>query len=121
MAPQVNGNYPDGDVPPALVEAPAPVHPTAARRLVPVIVNSPTSHFSDEYITSKYEYRGASVVSNLDRIEVTPTVQNFEFRTDRKVSKTGCVKIVSLPIVGFASRLTMLSGSLQSYDGWFGW
>jgi myo-inositol-1-phosphate synthase len=92
MAPQVNGNYPDGDVPPVPEVTPAPVHPTAARRLVPVVVNSPTSHFSDECITSKYEYCGASVVSSLGRIEVTPTVQNFEFRTDRKVSKTGCVE-----------------------------
>lgn len=91
MAPQVNGNYPDAYVPPVPAVTPAPVHPTAARRAVPVVVNSPTSLFSDEFITSKYEYRGASVVSNPDRIEVTPTVQNFEFRTARKVSKTGCV------------------------------
>jgi len=93
MAPQVNGNHPDGYVPLVPAVTSAPVHPTAARRSVPVVVNSPTSQFNEDYITSKYEYRGANVVSSLDRIEVTPTVQNFEFRTGRKVSKTGCVNV----------------------------
>lgn len=89
MAPHATGNY--NGVAPVPAVTPAPVHPTAARRTVPVVVNSPTSQFSDEFITSQYEYRGANVVSGLDRIEVTPTVQKFEFRTERKVSKTGCV------------------------------
>lgn len=89
MAPHATGTY----VPPVTAATPAPVHPTAARRSAPVVVNSPTSQFSDEFITSKYEYRGATVVSSVDRIEVTPTVQNFEFRTDRKVSKTGLMMV----------------------------
>jgi myo-inositol-1-phosphate synthase len=66
-----------------------PVHPTAARRNVPIVVNSPTSRFTDEHITSTYEYRGAHVVHCPDSIQVTPNVQSFEFRTERKVSKTG--------------------------------
>lgn len=92
MAPHATGNY-NGAVAPVPAVTPAPVHPTAARRTVPVVVNSPTSQFSDEFITSQYEYRGANVVSGLDRIEVTPTVQKFEFRTERKVSKTGLLMV----------------------------
>lgn len=87
MAPHATGNFSNGNGNGA--HATAPVHPTAARRSVPVVVNSPTSQFTEEHITSKFEYRGAHVVASADKIEVTPTVQSYEFKTERKVQKTG--------------------------------
>ena len=91
MAPHTTTPYTNGDINGAPVDSDnaAPVHPTAARRSVPVIINSPTSQFTDEYITSKFEYHGADVVATENSIQVTPTVSNFEFRTERKVQKTG--------------------------------
>ncbi len=102
MAPHSTTPYINGDVngvtngyhlpvDPAPVDSydTAPVHPTATRRSIPVIINSPTSQFTDEHITSKFEYRGADVVATENSIQVTPTVSNFEFRTERNVQKTG--------------------------------
>ena len=88
MAPHATGLYPNGHADTAAIGT-TPVHPTAARRGIPVIVNSPTSQFTDTDITSKFEYRGAHVVVDADKIQVTPTVQNFEFKTTRNVQKTG--------------------------------
>jgi myo-inositol-1-phosphate synthase len=68
---------------------PAPIHPTAARRTDPVIVESEVTSYSDSHITAKYEYKGAHVVKEQGRISVKPTLSQFEFQTVRKVQKTG--------------------------------
>lgn len=69
------------------------VHPTAARRPVDTVtVQGENTVYTDEYITSKYSNRGAGVVvQEGGRYVITPTVTPFEFRTQRKVSKTGYV------------------------------
>lgn len=90
----INGSpaFPNGDgynTPASVDFGEAPVHPTAARRAVPVIVQSDTTSYTDSHITSKYEYRSAHVVHQGDRVEVVPTTQRFEFKTERKVQKTG--------------------------------
>lgn len=69
----------------------APIHPTATRRNVPIIVHSLNTAYSNEHITAKFEYRGAQVVEQGGTIQVTPTVEKFEFRTVRKVQKTGYI------------------------------
>ena len=71
---------------------PAPIHPTAVRRPYSIVVDSDKTIYSDNFITAKYENRGADVVTSADgQVTVVPTVQSYEFRTARKVQKTGCV------------------------------
>lgn len=69
------------------------VHPTAARRDVPIVVQSNTTSYTDSHITAQYEYRGAHVVQEAGHIQVVPTSQTFEFKTERKVQKTGLMMI----------------------------
>jgi myo-inositol-1-phosphate synthase len=91
--------FPNGDgynTPASVDYAEIPIHPTAARRAAPVIVRSDTASYTDSHITSKYEYRSAHVVQQADRIEVVPTTQRFEFKTERKVQKTGSVNVLPL-------------------------
>ena len=71
---------------------PAPVHPTAERRPYNIVVNSDKTSYSEEFITSKYDNRGADVVTSSDgKINIVPTLQSYEFRTALKVPKTGYV------------------------------
>ena len=84
MAPQDSGYTTPGEVDP-------PVHPTAARRPHTLVVQSENASYSDEFITSKYHNRGADVHVVNGQYVVNPTVQSFEFQTQRKVSKTGYV------------------------------
>jgi myo-inositol-1-phosphate synthase len=88
MAPHATGPYTNGSSTLNGAVA-APIHPTAARCTTPVIVASNTTAYSDDHITAKFEYRGAHVVETNGAIQVTPTVENYEFRTERKVQKTG--------------------------------
>ena len=69
------------------------VHPTAACRPVDAVtVQGENTVYTDEYITSKFNNRGADVVvQEGGRYVITPTVTPFEFRTQRKVSRTGYV------------------------------
>ncbi|KAF8529858.1 Myo-inositol-1-phosphate synthase [Gautieria morchelliformis] len=74
--------------------AAAPIHPTAARRPYSIVVNSDKTTYSEQFITSKYENRGANVVTTADgEVTVVPTVQSYEFRTGRKVQKTGLMMV----------------------------
>lgn len=66
-----------------------PIHPTAVRRTEPVIVESGATSYTEEHITAKYEYKGAHVVKEHGRISVKPVGSQYEFRTARKVQKTG--------------------------------
>jgi myo-inositol-1-phosphate synthase len=69
------------------------VHPTAACRPVDAVtVQGENTVYTDEYITSKFYNRAADVVvQEGGRYVITPTVTPFEFRTQRKVSRTGYV------------------------------
>ncbi|THH13735.1 hypothetical protein EW146_g6519 [Bondarzewia mesenterica] len=49
--------------------------------------------YTDEFITSKFENRGADVVQKDGRYVVQPTVKPYEFRTQRKVPKTGLMLV----------------------------
>ncbi|KAG8878386.1 Myo-inositol-1-phosphate synthase [Tulasnella sp. 331] len=70
------------------------IHPTAVKRASPIVVHSPNTTYSEDYITSKFDYRGADVIQGADgQLNITPTVQPFEIRTERKVQKTGIMMI----------------------------
>ncbi|KAI0263818.1 inositol-3-phosphate synthase [Gloeopeniophorella convolvens] len=71
------------------------VHPTAARRPQDAItVQGENTVYTDEYITSKFNNRGADVVVQEGaRYVIKPTVTPFEFRTKRKVPKTGLMLV----------------------------
>ncbi|KAJ8517002.1 hypothetical protein ONZ45_g5769 [Pleurotus djamor] len=81
------------NTPESELEGILPVHPTATRRPYSLVVQSETTQYSDEYITSTFNNRGASVELTGGQIVVTPTVQPFEFQTKRTVSKTGLMMI----------------------------
>ncbi|KAB5589147.1 Myo-inositol-1-phosphate synthase [Ceratobasidium theobromae] len=70
-----------------------PIHPTAVRRTEPVIVESGATSYTEEHITAKYEYKGAHVVKEHGRISVKPVGSQYEFRTARKVQKTGLMMV----------------------------
>ena len=68
----------------------APIHPTAARKPHAISVDSERTVYTPEHITAKFDYRAADVVRSSDgQIKVIPTVKPYEFRTARKVQKTG--------------------------------
>ncbi|KAF8504692.1 inositol-3-phosphate synthase [Russula emetica] len=71
------------------------VHPTAARRPVDAVtVQGENTVYTDEYITSKFYNRGADVIAQEgSRYVITPSVTPFEFRTQRKVSRTGLMLV----------------------------
>lgn len=104
MAPQAlyNSNIPNGhdasnkssglNTPTSELESVLPIHPTAARRPYPILVHSENTNYTDDHITAKFHDRGASVETAPDgSFKVTPTVKAYEFRTERKVPKTGYV------------------------------
>lgn len=70
------------------------VDPTAAvRPAEPIKVHSDKVTYTDEHITSKYEYTTTSVKLNDGRYEVTPNTSTYEFRTERKVPKLGVMLV----------------------------
>lgn len=77
------------NTPESELESLVPVHPTAARRPYPIVVQSENTSYSDQYITSKFVNRGAEVITTDGQFLVKPTSKPFEFQTARKVSKTG--------------------------------
>ncbi|KAI0046456.1 Myo-inositol-1-phosphate synthase [Auriscalpium vulgare] len=81
----------------SVVDAPffSPVHPTSARRPTDAItVESVNTTYSEEYITAQFQNRGADVVvQEGDRFLIKPTIKPFEFRTKRKVPKTGLMMV----------------------------
>lgn len=94
MAP--NPNNSGYTTPESQLEGFVAVHPTAARRPHTLVVQSENTAYSDEFITAKYQNRGAEVTLNNGQFVVNPTVESFEFQTKRAVSKTGCVSLSSL-------------------------
>lgn len=77
------------NTPESELESLVPVHPTAAHRPYPIVVQSENTSYSDEFITSKFTNRGADVAVNNGQYLVTPTSTTYEFQTVRKVAKTG--------------------------------
>lgn len=67
------------------------IHPTAARTEFPIQVESDKTTYTDEYIASTFDYRGQNVINDGNKYIVTPTLKTFEFRTARKVPRTGYV------------------------------
>ncbi|KAH9067663.1 inositol-3-phosphate synthase [Lactarius vividus] len=97
MAPNTSPSSGNASPTPSFLDAPlaSVVHPTASRRPADAItVQSDNTVYSDEYITSKFHNRGADVVvQEGGRYVVKPTVTPFEFRTQRKVPKTGLMLV----------------------------
>ena len=80
-----------------------PVHPTAARRPYPLVVNSENTNYTEEHITSTFVNRGADVTTDASgQVVVTPTAKSYQFRTERKVQKTGYVVLSC--VITFISR-----------------
>jgi myo-inositol-1-phosphate synthase len=65
------------------------VHPTALRTETPIVVESDKTRYTDEYITSTFDYHGQTVTNEDGVLKVRPTKKTFEFRTARKVPKMG--------------------------------
>lgn len=88
-----NSNISSGrNTPDSQLESIIPIHPTAARRPYLIEVASENTSYSGEFITSKYKDRGATVQTLPDgQLRVTPTVNSYEFQTQKKVPKTGYV------------------------------
>ncbi|TFK17774.1 inositol-3-phosphate synthase [Coprinopsis marcescibilis] len=57
------------------------------------VVPSENTSFTDEHITAKFVDRGATEVVDNGKYIVTPTIEEYEFQTERKVSKTGLMMI----------------------------
>jgi len=65
------------------------IHPTAARADYPILVESDKTIYTNEHITSTFDYRGQSVTNHGNKYTVKPTSKTFEFRTARNVPRTG--------------------------------
>lgn len=89
MAPFPTANSSGLNTPESELESVLPIHPTAARRPYPIVVQSEQTAYSDEHITSKFTNRGADVTVTDGQYLVTPTTTQYELQTVRKVSKTG--------------------------------
>lgn len=85
---------------PALASSPAPasaaipiVDPTSARRPVePIHVQAPNVTYTRDHITSTYVHNKTEVTKGEDgSYRVRPTEHVYEFKTERKVPKTGYV------------------------------
>ncbi|TDL22926.1 Myo-inositol-1-phosphate synthase [Rickenella mellea] len=82
------------NTPESELESILPIHPTAARRPYPIVVQSENTTYTDDYITAKYVNRGADVVTAVDgQLKITPSEKLYEFRTNRKVPKTGIMMV----------------------------
>lgn len=88
-----NGNTSGYNTPESQLESFVPVHPTSARREHAIAVQSENTSFTDEHITAKFVNRGTDVTVTNGQYLVTPTTQEYEFQTARKVSKTGLMMI----------------------------
>ncbi|KAH8918848.1 inositol-3-phosphate synthase [Atractiella rhizophila] len=79
-----------------------PVDPTAARRVPePISITSPNTTYDGDFIFSKYVHHSAEVNViedessgvKVNRYEVRPTESVWEFKTERKVPKTGLMMV----------------------------
>jgi len=93
MAPYPTTNSSGLNTPESELESVLPVHPTAARRPYPIVVQSEQTSYSDEHITSTFTNRGAAVAVTDGQYIVTPTTKQYQLQTARKVSKTGLLMV----------------------------
>ncbi|KAG0151429.1 hypothetical protein CROQUDRAFT_667978 [Cronartium quercuum f. sp. fusiforme G11] len=93
-----NGTYTNGNGVQAQdgVTAAIPIiDPTAMRRPVDAVhVESQQTEYSDTHIYSTYEHQNASVKRTVDgKYHVIPIKETIEFKTERKVPKTGLMLV----------------------------
>lgn len=70
------------------------VDPTAARRPTDLItVESPSVKYDATHIKASYVRHGSSVEQANGRYTVRPTELKYEFKTERKVAKTGLMLV----------------------------
>ncbi|KAI0002237.1 Myo-inositol-1-phosphate synthase [Russula compacta] len=97
MAPNTTPSSGNASPSASVLDAPlvSAVHPTAARRPADAItVQGENTVYTDEYITSKFYSRAADVVvQEGGQYVIKPTVTPFEFRTQRRVPKTGLMLV----------------------------
>ncbi|KAH9927747.1 Myo-inositol-1-phosphate synthase [Fomitopsis serialis] len=93
MAPYPTTNSSGLNTPESELESVLPVHPTAARRPYPIVVQSEQTSYSDEHITSTFTNRSAAVAVTDGQYVVTPTTKQYQLQTARKVSKTGLLMV----------------------------
>lgn len=79
------------NTPESQLESVLPIHPTAARRGNPIVVQSDLTSYTNDHIVSKFTNRNADVAVVEGQYIVTPTTKEYEFQTARKVAKTGYV------------------------------
>ena len=78
------------NTPESELESVLPVHPSAERRSYLIEVASQNTSYTDDAIVAKFHDRGASVETLPNgQMKVTPTVTPYEFKTQKRVPKTG--------------------------------
>lgn len=65
--------------------------PTTAKK--PFIVKSPNVTYTPELIKSRYTYRTTTVQNDDGELTAVPHEANYEFKTNRKVNKTGMMLV----------------------------
>ncbi|KAI0657774.1 Myo-inositol-1-phosphate synthase [Cubamyces menziesii] len=88
-----NANGTGANTPASQLESVLPIHPTAARRGNPIVVQSDLTSYTNDHIISKFTNRGADVAVVEGQYIVTPTTKQYEFQTERKVAKTGLMMV----------------------------
>ncbi|KAF9262546.1 Myo-inositol-1-phosphate synthase [Marasmius fiardii PR-910] len=93
MAPNMTNGSSGYNTPESQLESLLSVHPTAVRRPYNIVVQSENTSYSDEYITAKFQNRGANVTITDGQFIINPTTDSYEFQTKRNVAKTGLMMI----------------------------
>jgi myo-inositol-1-phosphate synthase len=66
------------------------VDPTSVKRPSDSVkVNAPNVKYTADHIEAKYDYHSTKVQVVDGKYEVTPETKTYEFKTERKVPKTG--------------------------------
>lgn len=69
------------------------IDPTADKRPYTLKVDNGNTFYTDDHIFAKYEHKTSTVDVSADGYVVRPAAETFEFRTDRKVAKTGLMLV----------------------------
>jgi len=77
------------------------------------IVESDNVEYSDEYITSNFVYQKSATRIEDGKVFVKPVSKNFNFRTERKVPRLGCM-LVGL---GGNNGSTVVAGTIANREG----
>lgn len=101
------------------LESVLPIHPTAARRPYSIQVTSENTSYTDDHIIAKFHDRGADVVSLPDgQLKVTQTIKTYEFKTERKVPKTGLVSCLICQYVLLTKAIFKLTDGRNGWKQW---